>query len=177
MRITGGSLRGRTVLAPSRGARPTTDRTREALFNLLQARIDLHEVVVLDVFAGSGALGFEALSRGAEQVTFVEKGREALSAIRANVTALRVEDATLVIRGDAYKHLVRTPDQQYDLVLADPPYEDEGITRLPALVLPWLRPGGFFALEHDARNDFADHPQLDTSRTYGNTVVSLFEAL
>ena len=175
MRIIAGTLRGRTFRAPRSGTRPTTDRTREALFNLVGVRVELAGARVLDLFAGSGALGLEALSRGATHVTFVEQHGGALATVRQNVKTLGVEDRCTVQRADAFRFLRQTAGG-YDLAFADPPYGLGEMERLPDLVLPHLAPGGLFALEHSKAHAFDGHAALVTSRTYGGTVVSLFLA-
>ncbi|MDT0632103.1 16S rRNA (guanine(966)-N(2))-methyltransferase RsmD [Rubrivirga litoralis] len=175
MRIVGGALARRTIEAP-RGSRtrPTTDRVREALFNLLGARLDLGGAVVTDLFAGSGALGLEALSRGAARATFVERHGPTLALARRNAQALGVEDRAAFVRADALKALARGLGP-CDLVLADPPYDLPELPDLPALARPALAPGGLLAVEHDARHAFGGAPGWLLSRAYGGTVVSLFE--
>lgn len=174
MRIIGGTFRGHRLTAPKGPTRPTTDRTREAVFNLLQSRTDLREARVLDLFAGSGALGLEALSRGAAEAVFVEKAGAALGVIRKNAAALGVADRCRIVRADALRWLEREAGPSFDLAFADPPYALDGLTRLPDLVRPHLAPGGLFVLEHGGDADFAEHPDHETSRAYGQTVVSLF---
>lgn len=178
MRITGGRLRGRLLKAPRAGTRPTTDRTREAIFNLLAARVDLTGRAVMDLFAGSGALGLEALSRGAAHATFVERHGEALRVARANAEALGVADRCAFVRADAFRFLARAPNAKAAaVVFADPPYDLAGLERLPDLVRPLLADDGLFVLEHDARHAFDEHAGFETARAYGRTVVSLFRAL
>ena len=175
MRITGGALARRTIDAP-KGARtrPTTDRVREAVFNLLGARVDLGGAAVADLFAGSGALGLEALSRGAAHATFVERHGPTLAVARRNAAALGVEDRAAFVRADAVRTLRRGALGPLDLVLADPPYDLDVLADLPALVRPALAPGGVLVLEHDARHTFDGAPGWLLSRTYGGTVVSVF---
>ena len=175
MRITGGALARRTLDAP-RGdrTRPTTDRVREALFNVLGARADLGGADVLDLFAGSGALGLEALSRGAARATFVERHGPTLALARRNADALGVAGRCAFVRADALAHLDRLRPLA-DLVLADPPYDLPALPSLPARLCAALAPGGLAALEHDARHDFSETPGLVLSRAYGRTVVSVFE--
>ena len=176
MRIVGGRLARRTLEAPKGSrTRPTTDRVREALFNLLGARLDLGGAVVLDLFAGSGALGLEALSRGAARATFVERHGPTLALARRNAAALDVESQCAFVRADAMVALRRGTLGPADLVLADPPYDLDGLPDLPALALPALAPDGLLALEHDARHDFQDRAGWLLSRTYGGTVVTVFE--
>lgn len=174
MRIIGGTFRGHRLRAPKGPTRPTTDRTREAIFNLVQSRLVLHDARVLDLFAGSGALGLEALSRGAASVTFVEQGGAALGTIRQNAASLGVESRCTLHRTDALRFLAATPDTRYDLVLADPPYALGAMEQMPDLVLPHLAPEGLLVLEHGGDIRFDAHPALETSRAYGQTVVSLF---
>ena len=123
MRVIAGELRGRRLAAPpGSGTRPTSDRVREATFNALVSMGEVEGAVVLDAFAGSGALGIEALSRGAERCTFVERDREALQVLRANLETCRLgPDRATVVAGDA--HL---STGSFDLVLLDPPYRFDG---------------------------------------------------
>ncbi|HLT45830.1 MAG TPA: 16S rRNA (guanine(966)-N(2))-methyltransferase RsmD [Rubricoccaceae bacterium] len=178
MRIIGGRLRGRALRAPKgRETRPTTDRVREALFNLLAARRPLEGARVLDLFAGTGALGLEALSRGAARVVFVEAHAPTLRLARQNAADLGVAAACAFLRADAVAFLRRPPAERFDLAFADPPYDLDALPDLPDLARPHLAPGGLFALEHDARHDFAAHPALVVTRPYGRTVVSIFHQM
>jgi 16S rRNA (guanine(966)-N(2))-methyltransferase RsmD len=174
MRIISGTYRGHPLRAPKGATRPTTDRTREAVFNLVQHRVALPGARVLDLFAGSGALGLEALSRGAATATFVEQHRGALGVIRRNAASLGVGERCTVLRADALRFLDAPPEAPYDLVLADPPYALDALPRLPDLALPLLATDGLLVLEHDATQTFTGHAALETSRAYGQTVVSLF---
>lgn len=176
MRVVGGALARRPLEAPKgRQTRPTTDRVREALFSLIGSRLDLGGAVVLDLFAGSGALGIEALSRGAARATFVERHGPTLAVARRNAEALGLTDRSAFARADVVAVLRRPPAERFDLVLADPPYDAPALPDLPALARPHLAEGGLFALEHDARHAFDAEPGWLLSRTYGRTVVSLFE--
>lgn len=125
MRIVGGVWRGRTIAAPAGSStRPTTDRVREALFSAIAARLgnDMGGAHVLDAFAGSGALGLEALSRGAETAVFFENDRCALEALRANVAALDATSRSNVVAGDVFTQARRRARCPYALILLDPPY-------------------------------------------------------
>jgi 16S rRNA (guanine966-N2)-methyltransferase len=174
VRIIGGRFGRRPIDAPpGRDTRPTTDRVREALFSLLCARLDLDGARVADLFAGSGALGLEALSRGAAHATFVERHGPALAVARRNAAALGVLDDAALVRADALAWLARTTDT-FDVVFADPPYDLARLAEIPALAQPRLRPDGLLVLEHDVRHDFAHAPGLLDVRTYGRTVLSLF---
>src|SRR5438477_4263842 len=119
MRIIAGRYRSRELAAPSgEKTRPTTDRAREALFNVLTNMMTFDGAAVLDLFAGSGALAFEAMSRGAERATLVEKDRRALTIIKENANNLGVEDEMSVIAGDVFKVLERERHDSFDLVIA-----------------------------------------------------------
>lgn len=175
MRLTGGRLARRPIEAPKGDrTRPTSDRVREALFSMLGSRLDLGGARVLDLFAGSGALGLEALSRGAAHATFVERHGPTLAVARANAQALGVAEAAAFVRADVFGLLDRTTGGSFDLVLADPPYALAELPTLPALVRPRLAPGGLLVLEHDTRHGFDGAPGHVLSRAYGGTVVSLF---
>lgn len=125
MRVVAGELRGRRLVAPSGDAtRPTTDKVREAVFNSLASMGVVDGAEVLDLFAGSGAMGIEAISRGAAHCTFVERDRTALAALRSNLATLGVEDRTSVVAADACSWSGRA--HWFDLVIADPPYTFDG---------------------------------------------------
>jgi 16S rRNA (guanine966-N2)-methyltransferase len=175
MRIIAGRFKRRQIKAPpGRLTRPTTDRTRESLFNLVESRLSLAGVHVLDLFCGSGSLGLEAISRGAEAVTFVDSDGRVLKTARENAEALGVEDMCEFIKADAVPFIQKYQGPPYDLIIADPPYHLASMALLPQMVIPHLHEHGLFALEHDARIVLDHHPHLETSRAYGRTVVSIF---
>ncbi len=177
MRIIAGRLKRRSLKAPKGHlTRPTSDRTRESIFNLLEARLDLDGVDVLDLFAGTGALGLEAISRGAAAATFIEHNGRVLKVARQNADDLDVSDQCVFLRADAVTYLERYSGPPFDVIFADPPYELEALPRLPGLAIPHVKPHGYFVLEHDTRIFFEDHANLDTHRPYGRTIVSLFHA-
>jgi len=129
MRIIAGEFRGRSLRPPTdRRVRPTADRVREAWFSILGPH--LPSARVLDLFAGSGALGLEALSRGADRVDFVEISSSSLAALRANVATLDAEERVGIHRGDALRFVSRLSSQSYDVALADPPYHTDQASRL-----------------------------------------------
>lgn len=148
MRIIAGQWRGRPLAAPTgMTTRPTADRVRETLFSMLTSRLGTFEgLSVADLFAGSGALGFEALSRGAESATFVERDPSAIAAIRANAAALGATNRVRILGGSA---LALGKTDAFDLVLADPPYTDGSGTAAVAAVIAaeWLSPGGWMSVE------------------------------
>jgi 16S rRNA (guanine966-N2)-methyltransferase len=128
VRVVAGELRGRKLAAPADGTtRPTTDKVREAVFNALTSLDVIVDARVADLYAGSGALGIEALSRGAEHCTFVERGRRALSTLEENIAALGLRERARIVAGDA---LAVAPRLDVDVVFADPPYDFDDWTRL-----------------------------------------------
>ena len=164
---------------PPRGTRPTTDRVREALFNVLSARIDLHDASVLDLYAGSGALGLEALSRGAATAVFVESDRKAAAVIGQNIEALGVTGATLR-RGTVASVLAAGAETPVDLVFADPPYdvgEAEVIEMLVALTSRgWAAEGCVAVVERGASGPDLGWPdgwQPWQARRYGDTRLEM----
>ena len=175
MRIIAGNLKRRLIKAPKgQITRPTTDRVRESLFNMLNSRIDFVESDVLDLFAGTGALGLESISRGATSVTFVEANPKVIKYCRENATQLQVDEACVFFQADAVSFLRSYKGPAFDLIFADPPYELEALAQLPDLAMPFVAQDGVFALEHDQTHNFDDHPLLETSRAYGRTIVSMF---
>jgi 16S rRNA (guanine(966)-N(2))-methyltransferase RsmD len=173
MRIVAGEHRGRRLRAPAGpGTRPTADRVREALFSILGPVDGLR---VLDLYAGSGALGIEALSRGAASATFVESARPALDAIRANLEAIGAPDAE-VAAADVLAWLRAAADEAvFDLVFCDPPYDAAARIAQPlSELLPRVAgPEGLIVTESAKRNPLAlDIPLVD-ERTYGDTRIAL----
>jgi 16S rRNA (guanine966-N2)-methyltransferase len=182
MRIVGGRFRGRALKGPaSRAIRPTSERLRESIFDILAHAYDdpVADARVIDLFAGSGALGFEALSRGAAFALFVEEGAEARALIRANIEALALAAATRIWRADATK-LGKAP-AQYSLAFLDPPYA-EGLAELAlgALVAGgWLAEGALCVVEESARASIAPPAplRLVEERGYGDTKIAILRFL
>ena len=176
MRIIAGDWRGRPLVAPKGEAtRPTADRTREALFSMLVSRLgDFDGLRVLDLFAGSGALGLEALSRGAAHCTFVEQDGTALDALRTNAAKLGALTRA-DIRAQSVMALGVAP-APYDLILADPPYASgAGTVALERLArLGWLAPGAWISVETTKAEDVAPEGfALDVARVHGKAKLSL----
>ena len=175
MRIIAGSHKGHRIAAP-RGehTRPTGDRVREALFNLLGPVVD---AAVLDLFAGSGALGLEALSRGARRCVFVESDRAACRVIRANLEKLELTGALVLCRdAPGVAREEGNAARRYDLVLCDPPYDGwEALEPRLAAVLPGvLADDGILVVETDSRLEPVLPLDLVTSRRYGSARLTLF---
>ena len=182
MRVVGGRLRGRALSAPaSRDIRPTSERLRESLFDIIAARHAerLEGARALDLFAGSGALGVEALSRGAAFALFVDNGTEARALLRANVEALALGGVTRIWRADATK-LGRAPaGPPFDLAFLDPPY-GQGLATpaLAALVAGgWLGPSALVVVEESARAEIAAPAGLTLidARIYADTKLAFLE--
>jgi 16S rRNA (guanine966-N2)-methyltransferase len=183
MRITGGIHRSRPLKAPKGvSTRPTADRVREAMFSILASRRTLDGARVLDLYAGTGALGLEAISRGAAWATFVECSRTALGALRENIELLRVKDQVHVVAGLAERSgTLIEGDGLFDFVLADPPYalvrSGEAAETLGALVKSGIvEKEGIVVLEHgkgDASPLIENLSVLDV-RTYGDTVLAFY---
>jgi len=177
MRIIGGQFRRREIKAPKGDVtRPTTDRTREAAFNIISSRFDLAGARVVDLYSGSGALGLEAISRGADVAMFVDNSQRALKVSIANARGLGVERSCHFIRDDSVRWLKGQKFQSYDLILADPPYDSSDLTALADLALSALSVGGLFVLEHDRRFSPDEHPRLLLSRRYGKSAITVFES-
>jgi len=177
VRIVGGSHSGRVLRAPAGAAtRPTSEKVREALFNILGS-VDGDRV--LDLFAGSGGLGIEALSRGALHATFVDAARPALIAVRQNLRELGLEDRATILAGDAVttpaKH---PPPAPWRIVFVDPPYRSDLATRaVLALPLAQLADDAVIVIEHDRRNappDALGSLLRTDQRRYGDTLVSFY---
>jgi 16S rRNA (guanine(966)-N(2))-methyltransferase RsmD len=175
MRIIAGSRKGSKIFAPKGETRPTGDRVREAAFNLIGP---VDEMAVLDLFAGSGAMGLEALSRGAANVVFVESDREAQRAIDRNLEKLDLKGAR-ILKSDARRALAAeaSAGRRYDLVLVDPPYRmlDSLLPTLSKYLPALLAEGGLVVVESPAK----EQPSLPlaerTSRKYGSVRLTLFE--
>jgi 16S rRNA (guanine966-N2)-methyltransferase len=182
LRIVGGDLRGRSLAAPRSDAiRPTTDRTREAVFNIIAHSYPgrLEGARVLDLFAGTGALGLEALSRGAAQCLFIEESAEGRGLIRTNVESMGLQGRTKIFRRDATTLGEVGTIQPFDIVFADPPY-GKGLGEqalAAALAGGWLRDRAFVIVEEAASSPFQPPAglSLDQRRDYGDTTVAFCE--
>jgi 16S rRNA (guanine966-N2)-methyltransferase len=175
LRIIAGTLRGRTLTAPPSGVRPTSDRVRESLFSRLG---DVEGCRVLDLFAGSGALGIEALSRGAESLVAVDRAGRSVAAIERNLERLGVDDQARVMRSEARGALKRlaAAGERFDLVFLDPPYDaDAVVPALSALVESGVLGSEATVVVETAKRhplEPVDGLVLRDQRTYGDTVLS-----
>ena len=175
MRIISGQFRGRRLTPPNNiTARPTTDFAKESLFNLLGNRMDFEGCDMLDLFAGTGGIGLEFVSRGARSVTAVEMAHTQQNFIISTCKQLGVRNLT-VVRGDVFKYL-NACRLRFDFVFADPPYALPELPTLPNWIFEKevLKDGGWFVLEHGKNYDFSQHPRFEEHRAYGNVHFSFF---
>jgi 16S rRNA (guanine966-N2)-methyltransferase len=178
-RIVAGAARGRRLAVPAQGTRPTSDRAREALFSSLTSLLDLDGARVLDLFAGTGAVGLEALSRGAAHTTLVESGREAATILQANVAAVGLPGAAVVRAGVETYLAGPAPAEPFDLVFADPPYAlaDDALTDLLSVLGTgdsWLAEDAVVVVERRARTVGPTWPDVIVAikdRRYGEGVL------
>lgn len=178
MRIIGGSF-NRRVLRPPTGlpVRPTTDKAKEALFNILNNYIDFEDVRVLDMFAGTGSIAFEFASRGATEVLAVDRDIRCVRYIQQVKQELGMANLK-VIKADAFR-LPSYVRQGFDIVFCDPPYDMAGIDKLPELIesKQLLLPGAFLIIEHDKRISFDDQPAFVFMKNYSKVHFSFLSAL
>ncbi|WP_067827136.1 16S rRNA (guanine(966)-N(2))-methyltransferase RsmD [Nocardia inohanensis] len=181
-RIVAGTAGGRRLRVPPAGTRPTSDRVREALFSLLHARMDFENIRALDLYAGSGALALEALSRGASHALMIESDRKAAAVIKSNITDLSLSGAELRLAPVSAVLAAKPPSAPYDLVFSDPPYalEAEAVhADLQALAdNGWLHDEALVVVERSTRSPAIDWPKAFTplkSRDYGETRIDLAE--
>lgn len=174
-RIVAGAAKGRPLAVPPRGTRPTSDRAREALFSTLAGLLDLDSARVLDLFAGTGAVGLEALSRGAEHVTFVESDRTAATTVQRNADAVGLPGAR-VVRSTVDAFLSGRPDDPFDLAFVDPPYalDEPALAAVLLALTGWLTPGGIVVVERSARGPEPQWPDVIQSvkqKRYGEGLL------
>ena len=176
MRIISGQFKGRRLQVPTNiTARPTTDFAKEGLFNLLNNRIDFEGIDVLDLFAGTGSIGIEFISRDAKSVISVEQNERHSAFIRKVCGELKITNLSL-IKTDVFK-FIDTCHSQFDMIFADPPYELEQLAQIPDLIftIKLLKEEGLFVLEHSSKNNFEQHPHFVDHRNYGNVNFSFFQ--
>jgi 16S rRNA (guanine966-N2)-methyltransferase len=176
MRVIAGTARGVPLSAPrGRATRPITDRVKETLFAILGDRVP--EVRVLDLYAGSGAIGIEALSRGAASVDFVERDRAALGALRQNLERTRLGADARIHEAEVERYLDSAPDGPWDIVTLDPPYEVRAMVAPLRALLPHLAPGASVVLKHHWRTEPAELDGLTVvrQRRFGETMLTFLE--
>lgn len=177
MRIIGGKFKGRRFNPPADNwpTRPTTDFAKEALFNILNNLLDFESVKVLDLFGGTGSHSYEFISRGCEDVTYVDKFPGAVQFVRKTAQQLSIEKQLHIVQMDVFRFLEHAT-AKFDYIFAGPPYALPTIDTIPDLIFEkdLLLPDGLFVLEHNPFHDFIDHPHLTDIRKYGKTILSFF---
>ena len=174
MRIISGSHKGRKIVAPKKlPVRPTTDRSKEGLFNILSHRLEISELKILDLFSGTGNISYEFASRGAKKIISVDQNRSCSQFIQQ--TAIKLELNLQVIQSEAISFLEKN-NADYNLIFADPPYdwEEKDYQRIATLALQKLNPEGILILEHSNHLDLSSLESFDFSRAYGGSVFSFF---
>ncbi len=178
MRIVGGKLKGRRINPPKNlPVRPTTDMAKESLFNILNNKVFFEDVKVLDVFAGTGNISMEFISRGVISVDSVDQNRACISYIDKTSKSLKIENLR-AIQSD-YKSFFKYTSEQWDVIFADPPYAmKEAFDTLPSIIFEkgLLKKDGIFILEHSEKYSFKDHPNFSEQRKYGRVHFSFFLA-
>jgi len=176
MRIISGKWGGRRIHPPAKmpHTRPTTDIAKEGLFNILQNRMDFTGIKTLDLFGGTGCISYELASRGAADMTIVEKDNIMHAFIRKNMDMLGAENIR-ILKMDVFAYL-NSCSESFDFIFAGPPYALGTIDELPKIIVAkkMIRPGGFFVLEHTPRNQYENFDGFSFVRNYGTTLFSFF---
>ena len=176
MRIVGGKYKGR-LFKPGKkfNARPTTDLAKEGLFNILENRYEFSTKNALDLFSGTGSIGYEFISRGCKQVTFVEKNFQHYRFILQVIDALKI-DNSIVYKTDVFR-FIRNNTNKFDFIFADPPFDFFEFQKIPDEILraDMLTKNGLLIIEHPKEENFSKHPKFSEQRNYGNVNFSFFE--
>lgn len=176
MRIISGSHGGRKIAPPANmpHTRPTTDIAKEGLFNIIENNLEIESLKTLDLFGGTGAISYELASRGAQDLTIIEKDSIMYEFIKKTSASLGFENFK-VLRSEVFKY-INTCHEKYDFIFAGPPYALTTIDDLPKLIFEkqLLNSKGWFILEHTPRNDYKKTPHYRTERNYGTTIFSIF---
>ena len=176
MRIISGIYGGRKITPPAHMpfTRPTTDIAKEGLFNIIQNNLEIDTLKTLDLFGGTGSISYELASRGAIELTIVEKDNQLYEFIKKMAATLEIQNLKLV-KSDVFK-FIENCMEQYDFIFAGPPYALGTIDDLPIKIFEknLLKPKGWFVLEHTPRNDYKKFDNYHTERNYGTTIFSIF---
>ncbi|MFZ1526213.1 MAG: RsmD family RNA methyltransferase [Saprospiraceae bacterium] len=178
MRIIGGFFKGRRFIPPAKNwpTRPTTDFAKEGLFNILNNKIDFEEVIMLDLFGGTGNHSYEFISRGCTNVTYVDKFQGCIDFVQKTAGELKIEDKIKIIRSDVFRFL-QSNIRQFDYIFAGPPYPLPNLNTIPDVIFQTetLAPDGLFVMEHNPNHDFKSHNRFVEARNYGTTIFSFFK--
>jgi 16S rRNA (guanine966-N2)-methyltransferase len=177
MRIVGGKFKGRKFNPPAKNwpTRPTTDFSKEGLFNILNNTWDFDGMKVLDLFGGTGNHSYEFISRGCNDVTYVDKFGSCVSFVKQTAKTLDIEDKINIVRGDVFK-FVETTNQKFDSIFCGPPYPLPRLADLPDLIFKYelLAEDGWAVVEHNLIHDFKSYEHFFDERKYGGTIFSFF---
>jgi 16S rRNA (guanine966-N2)-methyltransferase len=177
MRIIGGEFKGRRFIPPAKNwpTRPTTDFAKEGLFNILAHRIDFEDTIMLDLFGGTGNHSYEFISRGCQDVTYVDQFAGCIDFVHKTAALLKIETKIRIIKSDVFRFL-KTNIRQYNYIFAGPPYPLPTLNSIPDEIFKSqiLAEGGLFVLEHNPNHDFKVHPHYQEERNYGTTIFSFF---
>ncbi|MFA6455670.1 MAG: 16S rRNA (guanine(966)-N(2))-methyltransferase RsmD [Bacteroidota bacterium] len=179
MRVIAGKYKNRRLeTVPDNSVRPATDKVKGAIFNVLQSRVNWTTAKVLDLYAGSGSVGIEALSRGATNCIFVEKSRNALQFLKSNIESIGADHEANVIYGDV-DQFIESTRMTFTVIFADPPYALEALKDIPNKIFEkgMIARDGYLIIEHPARYEFAQNSlwEVAVQKVYGNTSVSFFQ--
>ncbi|MCW3464313.1 RsmD family RNA methyltransferase [Chitinophaga nivalis] len=176
MRIIGGASGGRKIQPPAKmpNTRPTTDIAKGGLFNIIENNLDISSLKTLDIFGGTGSISYELASRGATDMTVVEKDPAMAAFIIKTAQALQI-DTLKTVKMDVFKYLQQCTEK-FDLIFADPPYMMETLDQLPLIIFEreLLQPEGWLVVEHTQHGKFSEYDYYRTERNYGSTVFSVF---
>ncbi|MFT5166600.1 MAG: 16S rRNA (guanine966-N2)-methyltransferase [Saprospiraceae bacterium] len=179
MRIISGKFKGRKFIPPANNwpTRPTTDFAKEGLFNILQNYFDFEDLKVLDLFGGTGNHSYEFISRGCQDVTYVDKFGGCVAFVKKTAEILAIEPVLKIYKSDVFK-FIKSHSVQYDYIFAGPPYPLPEMDTIPDLIFEHnlLNPGAWLVLEHSSNHDYKDHPNYDNERHYGKAIFSIFIA-
>jgi len=178
MRIIGGTFKGYRFNPPAKKwpTRPTTDISKEALYNILENRIDFSEIRFLDLFGGTGNHCYECISRGCRDATYVDNFGGCVAFVAEMLKKLDIEDYVRVHKKNVFS-FIKKCEEQYEYIFAGPPYPLKNIPEIPDLILKknMLSTDGILVLEHNPNVNFDEHPNLDDQRNYGQTIFSFFK--
>jgi len=177
MRIIGGQFKGRKFYPPAKKwpTRPTTDFAKEGLFNIIYNNFDFEEMKVLDLFGGTGNHSYEFISRGCEDVTYVDKFGGCVAFVKQTAKTLDITAKIKIYKMDVFK-FIKTSKSQYNYIFAGPPYPLPTLDTIPDVIFQHdlLKTDGWLVLEHNPNHDFKDHPKYFQERNYGKTIFSFF---
>lgn len=178
MRIISGFLKGRKFIPPANKwpTRPTTDFSREGLFNILHNRLDFEDIEALDLFGGAGSHSFEMISRGCKKVTYVDKHRPCLQFVAQTAEDWGIAENLKIVFADV-AGFIKSSSHKYHYIFAGPPYPLPWLDKIPDMIFEnnLLESEGLFVMEHNPNHDFSGHPRFVEMRTYGKTFFSFFE--